>query len=50
MNGEEGKITSVEKSVRIEDPKRVEMGKRLAKISKQKKEKRGKEKTCQNRK
>ena len=35
MSGEEeNKITSIEKSVKIKDPKRVELGKRLAKISK----------------
>ena len=36
MSGEEeNKITSTEKSVKIKDPKRVELGKRLAKISKE---------------
>ena len=44
MNGEEeNKITSTEKSVKIKDPKRVELGKRLAKISKEAKARKAKE-------
>ena len=36
MSGEEeNKITSTEKSVKIKDPRKVELGKRLAKISKE---------------
>ena len=35
---EEEKITAVEKSVKIKDPRRVEMGKRLGKNSKEAKE------------
>ena len=35
MSEEENKITSSEKSFKIKDPKRVELGKRLAKISKE---------------
>ena len=39
MSGEEeNKRTSTEKSVKIKDLKRVELGKRLAKISKEAKE------------
>ena len=37
------KITSVEKSVKIKDPKRVELGKRLGKISKEAKERKAKQ-------
>ena len=40
---EENKITTVEKSVKVKDPKRVEMGKRLAKISKEAKERKARQ-------
>ena len=40
---EENKITSTEKSVKIKDPRRVELGKRLAKISKEAKARKAKE-------
>ena len=43
MSEEEGKITSIDKSVKIKDPKRVELGKRLAKISKEAKARKAKE-------
>ena len=43
MSEEEGKINSIEKSVKIKDPKRVELGKRLAKISKEAKARKAKE-------
>ena len=32
---EEEKITTVEKTVKVKDPRKVELGKRLAKISKE---------------
>ena len=35
MSGEEEKITSIEKSVKVKDPRKVELGKRLSKISKE---------------
>ena len=40
---EENKITSTEKSVKIKDPRRVELGKRLARISKEAKARKAKE-------
>ena len=38
MNNEENKITTVEKTVKPKDPRKVELGKRLAKISREAKE------------
>ena len=38
MSNEENKITTVEKTIKVKDPRRVEAGKRLAKISKEAKE------------
>ena len=38
MSEEENKITTVEKTVKVKDPRKVELGKRLAKISKEAKE------------
>ena len=38
MSEEENKITSSEKYVKIKDPKRVQLGKKLGKISKQAKQ------------
>ena len=35
MSEEENKITTVEKTVKVKDPRKVELGKRLAKISKE---------------
>ena len=38
MSVEENKITTVEKSEKVKDPRKVELGKRLGKISKEAKE------------
>ena len=38
MCDEENKITTVEKTEKVKDPRKVELGKRLAKISKEAKE------------
>ena len=35
MSNEENKITTVEKTVKVKDPRKVELGKRLAKISRE---------------
>ena len=35
MSNEENKITTVEKTTKVKDPRKVELGKRLAKISKE---------------
>ena len=44
---DEPKITSVEKSERVKDPKRVEAGRRLGALSKQAKEKKAQERAEQ---
>ena len=38
MSEEENKITATEKTIKVKDPRRVELGKRLAKISREAKE------------
>ena len=38
MSNEENKITTVEKTIKVKDPRRVEAGKRLARISREAKE------------
>ena len=45
------KVTTVEKSVKVKDPRKVELGKRLAKISKEAKERKAKQRSeVENRK
>ena len=43
MSNEENKITTVEKSAKVKDPRKVELGKRLAKISREAKERKARQ-------
>ena len=43
VTSSENKITTVEKTVKVKDPRKVEMGKRLAKISKEAKERKARQ-------